>query len=113
MIQLPNHDEGVHARKEEIEITKQSLSAHASQTELHKHEHAADLHKTNLESKSKAAHKSSEDVSQARARKELHDAILDSESHMKAHEKTLKNELAQANRADHLNAIKEKQQYLQ
>lgn len=66
-----------------------------------------------LEQKSKVAHLASTDVKSARVRKELYDAIDESEKHMIHHEALLKAEMVEAQRADHLNAVREKQAHLQ
>jgi hypothetical protein len=59
------------------------------------------------------AHSSNEDVRSCKTRKELNDALEESQRHGIKHEVLLKAELAEATRNDRLNAVREKQHHLQ
>jgi hypothetical protein len=109
-----DHTEAVLARKQEIDQELEESHLLQEQSHHESHSQAKATRQKSLEKKSQNAHHySSEDITQVRARKELYDALDESEKHGKAHELRLKAELSEANRVDFLHAIQEKQKNLQ
>lgn len=108
-----SHEEHVHATKKMLDRQDEISKSRDSLHEEGRHSNASLKHEETLLAKKKAAHLSSEDVDEARKRKELYDRLEESEKHRKQHDLELKQELAQANRHDIIEGIKEKQHHLQ
>ena len=111
---MSDHTEAVLARKESIDAEVDREKRASLANEGQRHSKASLHHSESVHSIStKAHHLSSDDISAARQRKELHDCIDEAAAHRKAHEIDLKQELATANRIDHLHGIQEKPKQLQ
>jgi hypothetical protein len=108
-----DHTEAVLAKKAQIEEETSNHKIEMLGSEEGRHSRASLHHAESVEGKKLAAHHSEDDLSAARQRKQLHDAIDDAAIHRKAHDIELKQELAFASRADKLHGIQEKQKHLQ
>jgi rubrerythrin len=107
------HADEVRARREEINDSSDYLSKIKESAEIHRHEHAEHMAEIRIQDKRSSASSLTKMVDSVRSRKELYDAIDESEKNFRHHEMELKNELAAANRADNINRIIEKQASLQ
>jgi paraquat-inducible protein B len=95
------HEENVHARKEEIERRKDQQASQESLHEDCRHDHASRQHQFALSEKVDQAHHSMAHASENKARKDLYDAIDESEQHAKQHEAALKSEMAAIQKQEH------------
>ncbi|KAJ3305256.1 hypothetical protein HDV03_001854 [Kappamyces sp. JEL0829] len=91
--------------------SQEEYASNESLAEGHKHSSANEKRESLTANRSARAHELS-DTGSARQRKELYDAIDESEAHMKQHERVLKEEFVAANRADILRGVQEKQHHL-
>lgn len=110
---LESHMDHVHDNKEMMDELQTARTERHSQVERQKLEHAQELKQSAIDAKKKAAQSSLDDVTGAQIRKELHDDIHMSETERKAHDMELKQEMADARRADILHGVQEKQAHLQ
>jgi hypothetical protein len=100
-------------RNELLAAVDSTHTLFVAEHEAEKHKHAIERSKEEIEKKRDHAKRTNEDVLDARSRKELHDAIDESERGRRAHDLELKAGLAEANRVDYLHGIQEKQRHFQ